>query len=257
MNNAGKTQAILATLIITLACLILPIVGSVGAQVVSKPSVPEFKIKYVDNSYDIPPTYGTDQYTGQTIVTQQGQHVDNRSIEITIKNQPFAPYSDGSGNTINRFYDLKYKGSYGNTWTAMYENQTLIDWYDQPSSPALEYGFVIQDYSDQYTIISYHLSPATGKMDFQVQALEGYTTKYSADSHFLWSTYGYIFYGEKSGWSNTQTISFPEGTITNSLNTDPTPEPTVPEFSAITILPLFAIMLLAAVLVKSKSRFLR
>lgn len=46
--------------------------GTVQASI-SKPSVPEFTVKYVDNSYDVPPTYGIDQYTGekslQTLVT--------------------------------------------------------------------------------------------------------------------------------------------------------------------------------------------
>ena len=63
-----------------------------------KPSVPEFSLKYIDLSYDVPPTYGIDQYTGKTVITQDGYRVDNRSIQFTIKNQPFTPYMDSSGN---------------------------------------------------------------------------------------------------------------------------------------------------------------
>lgn len=52
------------------------------------PSVPEFTLKYVDNSYDVPSstTTTTDPYTGeQTITTEPGYHVANETIEVTIK----------------------------------------------------------------------------------------------------------------------------------------------------------------------------
>jgi hypothetical protein len=54
----------------------LAIVCSANAQSTSKPSVPEFTLKLVDNSYDEPPipsttpTYTIDPYSGkQTILT--------------------------------------------------------------------------------------------------------------------------------------------------------------------------------------------
>jgi hypothetical protein len=39
----------------------------------SKPSVPEFTVKLVDNSYDVPPTQTTDPYTGTKTIP--GYHV--------------------------------------------------------------------------------------------------------------------------------------------------------------------------------------
>ncbi len=143
MNKTGKTQALLASLIIILVCLILPIIGSANAQTVTKPSVPEFTIKYVDYSLDIPPTYGIDQYTGETIVTQYGEHIDNRTVEITIKNQPFTPFNDSSGHTINRFFDVRYKGSYGEDWITMFRGQTQWVWYGE-SSTYIKYGYAIK-----------------------------------------------------------------------------------------------------------------
>ncbi len=269
MNKAGKTRALLTSLIIVIACLILPIIGSANAQTPSKPSVPEFTIKYVDHSYDITPIYGIDQYTGETIITKQGEHVDNRTVEITIKNQPFTPFNDSSGNTINRFFDVRYKGSYGEAWTTLCAGQNqmaILGGGTLYKTPYIEYGYAIQNYAAQYTTISYKLTPANGQMDFQVQALEGYT-KGIRDA-FMYRTYiTFSFYGESSSWSDTQTISFPDGKVTTSSNTDPTPTatqtpdptatpaPSVPEFSLIAILPLFVIALLAALLVKSKARF--
>jgi hypothetical protein len=265
MNKTGKTHALLTILII--ACLILPIIGSVNAQTLTKPSVPDFTIKYVDYSYDIPPTYGIAQYTGETVVTKHGEHIDNRSVEITIKNQPFTPFNDSRGNTINRFFDVRYKGSYGDTWTTLCAGQTqmaILEGETIHKTTYIQYGYAIQNYTAQYTKITYKLTPYSGQMDFQVQALEGYTAQTYYDA-FLYRTYiGFTFYGESSDWSNTQTISFPDGNLTAAGNTDPTatqtpdstPSPSVPEFSIISLLPLFVVVFLAALLVKSKTRFL-
>ena len=51
----------------------------------AKPSVPEFTVKLVAHPYDVPTTYSTDPYTGETI-THAGYHMENKSIEVSIKN---------------------------------------------------------------------------------------------------------------------------------------------------------------------------
>ena len=91
-----KRATLLLIGVLVLSSLVM--VETAFAQSIPTPSVPEFTVKYVDNSYDVPPTYGTDQYTGQTIIIQDGYHVDNRSIQFIIKNQPFAPYADSLPN---------------------------------------------------------------------------------------------------------------------------------------------------------------
>ena len=73
---------------------------------VSAPSVPEFTVKYLDNSYDVPPTYEINQFTGNQIVKSDGYHVDKRTIEFTIKNQDFPPYQDSDGNNIILYYNF-------------------------------------------------------------------------------------------------------------------------------------------------------
>jgi hypothetical protein len=52
-----------------------------------------FTVSFVDLSYDVPITTSTDRYTGQNI-TNQGYHVENRTIQITIENQPFSSYME-------------------------------------------------------------------------------------------------------------------------------------------------------------------
>ncbi|MCL5876513.1 MAG: hypothetical protein M1540_01715, partial [Candidatus Bathyarchaeota archaeon] len=91
------TKTIALALILVLATSSLIMVGSSSEQTIPKPSIPEFTLKYVDLSYDVPVTTSIDQYTGKT-VTIQGYHVENRTIQLTIKNQPFTSYIENGQN---------------------------------------------------------------------------------------------------------------------------------------------------------------
>ena len=91
----------LLTIIILLGSVAL-IVNS-SCSLITNPSVPDFTVQYVDHSFDIPPTYGKDPYTGQPIITGGGNHVDNRTIDVTIQNQLFNPYLDSNNNTIGLY----------------------------------------------------------------------------------------------------------------------------------------------------------
>ena len=84
---------------------------------IPKPSVPEFTIRYADYSYSVPPTYGVDEYTGEKRTISYGYDVINRTVLFTIKNQPFNGYYDSNGNYIQLYYHIRYKGSYGDTWS--------------------------------------------------------------------------------------------------------------------------------------------
>ena len=224
MKRISKSFSILLVAILALSSLL--VIGSSSAQSIPKPSIPEFTATYVDHSYDVPPTYGTDQYTGKTIVTKDGEHIDNRTVEITIKNQPFTSFNDSDGNMIDCFYDVRYKGSYKETWTTMFANQTLVSGIEAVN-PYSKYGYAIQDYSSQYTTVIYKLSgqvPTNGQMDFQVESLEGYTLETYYDAHIYFTYYGFSFYGQESGWSNTQTVTIGETSV--SVSPNPTLSPT-------------------------------
>ena len=98
-------------LIAILALSVLAVIKPALAQTCA-PTVPQFKVKYVDNSYDVLPTYGIDPYTGQTIITGSGSQVDNRTIEVTIKNPPFTPYTDSNNLPIQLYHDVRSKGHF-------------------------------------------------------------------------------------------------------------------------------------------------
>ena len=85
------------TVLLLVVCLVVSsfsvlAVSSVSAQAGYKPSVPQISsVKIVDSSYDVPPssTKTVDQYTGkETTNTKPGYHVNQKSIEITIKISP-------------------------------------------------------------------------------------------------------------------------------------------------------------------------
>jgi hypothetical protein len=94
MGKIGKTLALLLTLTIAMSALTLLTVKPINAQTtpsptpyheLPNPSVPEFTLKYIDNSHAVPPTTitTTDTFTGkQEVVTQEGYYIQNASIQI-------------------------------------------------------------------------------------------------------------------------------------------------------------------------------
>lgn len=208
IESMKSAKVILSILFVILSASGFFFLALANAQFISKPSIPDFTVKYVDRSYNTPTTYKTDPYNGQQIIDQYSQHVENRTIEITIRNQPFTPYNDSNGHEVNLFFDVRHKGSFTEDWVKMFGGQTQSIWYDIQSLYA-KYGYAVEDYSSQTTTVVYQLigAPQDGQVDIQVQALIGYTTA-SYDGHIMFSIVSYSFSGQESGWSNTQTVTF-------------------------------------------------
>lgn len=223
MGKIGKTVALILTLTIAMSCLTLLVVNPVNAQTITKPAMPEFSLKYVDYSYDIPSEYGIDQFTGQKIVTRPGQHIDNRTVQIIIKNQPFNNFTDfSSGKAIDLFYNVRFRGAFTYNWTEIYGGKGKMIMYNMDTAIAL-HGYPTQTYGSQFTTLLFPVSniPNNVQLNFQVNALEGYADRFIQDSRILFSIVDYEFTGQESGWSNTQTITIGE--------TSPsTPNPTSP-----------------------------
>jgi hypothetical protein len=55
-----------------------------------------------------------------------------------------------------------------------------------------------------------------------------YAKHYSDDGQFI-PFASWVFSGESSGWSNTQTVTIPATSTSTSPSPNPTPTPTVPE----------------------------
>lgn len=209
---------------------------------VSKPSVPEFTLRFVEESYDVPTTYSIDPFLG-TNVTHEGYTVKKHSIEVRIKNQPFTPvYAENGTLIVGLYYNIRFKGHYTDEWD--YYPYDLDNGYK-----TLSYSATYPASQSNYTTIFLRPNidtsggirldvPFGGKVDFQMQALTGRVTKIYTGMMGMWVVGGemdhyYVFDGETSDWSSTQTFTY-------EANSQTTPDDsTIPEFPSWIVLPLF------------------
>jgi hypothetical protein len=260
MGSFSKGFSLLFVLMFVASSLI--IVQFVSAQSVSTPPVQEFTLKFVDNSYDVAPkpTSSTDPYTGKTTTTTiPGYHVDNKTVEATIKNPLGASY-----------YNFRYKGHYVKDWNYVPFNPNASLPYFLSDS----YAVPFQASNSEYTVVSLYFLPLSiiseGQIDVQVQALYGIfdAVPYGHLVPLPAPTYDFYFKGDAGGWSNTQTITIGETSASTSPNPTQspintvsptpmpsstsitTPTPTVPEFSWLVILPLFVFTIVGVVAVR-------
>lgn len=192
----NKRFALLLILVLTASSLI--VVKPVYSPI-TKPSVPEFTLKIVDSSYDVPTTYSIDPYTGEN-VTHPGYHVEKKTIQATIKNNLGASY-----------YNFRYKPHYIDEWSYYPfdpDSSRGYNLYDAYSVPCQA------DSDSDYTVISMtslpmHAFPEGGQVDFQVQALFGNfdAIPYGHVQPLPAPTYDFIFTGTTSDWSETQTLT--------------------------------------------------
>ena len=217
----GKQATIMVIAILAMASIVMV----EDASGTTKPSTPEFTSKYIDLSYDVPPTYGIDPYTGKTVVKDDGYHVDNRSIQFTIKNQPFTTHMDSSGNQTGLYYNFRIKGAYGTEWDyyPFAPNGASTNRYGGPFDPIspISPASKIAQSNTEYTTITIKIPgvyrvPTKAQLEVQVQAIAGY---------MVYQDRCYRFIGESSDWSPTQTIAIGEGapTETQTPNTSPSP----------------------------------
>ena len=174
---------------------------------ISTPSVPEFTVKPVGPSIDVPTTYSLNSSTGK-IDANLGYHAEYSGIEVSIKNQPFSPYFDvNSSFTIYLYYNIRVKDHNQSDWRELY-------------NPDLGY---LQQSDGGRTNITIPINEASEptQIDIQVQALIGYTHRiYLGGFSAPW-----YFNGTTSEWSGTQTVSLP-ALISIAPTPAPIPSPT-------------------------------
>jgi hypothetical protein len=190
---------------------------------IPKPSIPQFTAKFVDHSYYVPTTFSIDPYTGQN-VSHPGRTVENKTIEIAIINEPYTPYTDING-TATFYYNIRIKGHYASKWIELYNPES--DYLKRSNSDYTVVAFTIGE-NAPYPILN-EVS-ARGQVDFQVQALLGYTHRgYNPNATNQLDMFPWVFDGETSDWSNTQTVTIDANasTPTPSTSTLPSQNPTV------------------------------
>jgi hypothetical protein len=259
-----KRTALALTLILALLVPVLADIvhfGTVQASTesasITKPSVPEFTVKFVNASYSVTTT---NPYTG----LGETKLISNNSIEVMIKNQPF----DYSNNQI--YYNIRVKPHFSGNWTEVYPLQNLTSSYngdgtfsyaeyispDSPTQSNSDYTIITfpviatdvyseSGYYSGYNIQRYYSGqegqegryseflsaiPAGGQLDFQVEAVVGHDSQSWYIQHPLFPGYGgyyepAIAYDTTSDWSNTQIITIPGTSTSASLSPSPSPEP--------------------------------
>jgi hypothetical protein len=219
--------------------------GEVQAETaLQKPAIPEFTLRFVDNSYDVPPTFSKDPFTGKNEMTQEGYHVENKTIEVKIKNQSFNRYVDSQGNHIMLQYDIRWKGHFDGYWVeysshnnGIYlgaSNQIMVDGsLLYPNAPYTEATYIIgtNRYEGQFAFgYDGRLGNVSdgGKIDFQVQALIGYynSIEVPPDSVYPRGNIQTVFTGVSSDWSKTQAITIGVSSDDTPNQNEPTPSPT-------------------------------
>jgi len=200
-----------AVLVSTLTFAGLFGMGEVQVQAASKkPAIPEFTVTFVSGSYEVSPPFQQwiDPYTGKTMdttMTTSSCTVDFEEIQIEIKN-PTHP------NKLQ--YNVRTKGYFlgSEAWREIYDPNR---------------GYPQQE-TGSHTIITIDAKdyPDGGKIDVQVEALDGYLEEkggWDPETAHRWN-YN-VFVGEKSGWSNTKTVTITRDNNAPNQN-EPTPSPT-------------------------------
>ena len=249
------SRGLVLLLITVLVLSSLVMVGSVCAQSVPKPSIPEFTVKFVNASYTVTTT---NSYTG----LDETELVSNNSIEIKITNQPF----DYSGYQI--FYNVRVKPHFEGNWTEVYPDRNRTSSYGDDGFSYAEY---INDDSppqskSDYTMVAFpvvptelylasgydikryysgadgqegesfafvYAVPAGGQIDFQIEVLVGHEAEVYINDHPLapWPIGHYeqaIAFDISSDWSETQTITIGENQTPSPIPTTPTSPTPVP-----------------------------
>lgn len=243
----SRSLVLLLMVFLTVPSLVM--VGSVCAESIPTPSVPEFTLKFKPLTYYVPPIYDINPYTGENVTIQEGAHVENDSIVVTIRNQPFSYSSNGL--IYHLYYNIRIKPHFAENWTELYPStkqpNSPYDWDNESWSYSMYLfpKYQLQSNSD-YTVFSYALedlleilwrypfldTDSDVQLDFQIEAIVGYDSQLWYVEHPLAPEYGghyepAIEFEETSGWSETHTVIIGESQKPiPSPETTPTPSPT-------------------------------
>lgn len=228
--NSLKSIAILLISIMAFSSVL--IVDCVSAQSIPTPQVPEFTIQITDRSYDVPPTTTTttDPYTGKkTQTTTRGYRVENKTVDLIIKNSQFKMYSDGNGNVVQMYYLVRSKGHFTDEWISF----TLCDGYQPSNTEYTTITFLTSNmHITNYPVV--YLAPDS-QTDFRVQTKIGFYyyqwVSAGLDDHPLAGGEVRMFNGTTSDWSNIQTLNANDNSIVISASADPEPTQTLTQTS--------------------------
>jgi hypothetical protein len=144
--------------------------------------------------------------------------VNGRSVSLIIKNQPFTSYVDDDW-IVRFYYNVRLNGK---------ELYRASEGYPaQSSSEYTTISYSIRENADSY--LGVLLCRVGNTLTFQVEAMIGYVHRvYDPEASHMLEMYPWVFTGEKSGWSEPQTVTL-ESSATTTPDEPTEPEPTEPE----------------------------
>jgi hypothetical protein len=252
---ARMSKRVTLLLIVILAASNLIVVEfDCASGAMTKPSVPEFTVKFVNASYSVTTT---NPYTGLSEI----KLTSNNSIEVTIRNQRF-DYSD-----FQIYYNIRVRPHFEGDWIEVYPVRNRTSSYNEDgtfsysqyisddSAPQSESSFTIINFpvvptelylASGYDIQRYYSGadsqegeyfaflsaiPDGAQLDFQVEALVGHYAQVYVNDHPL-APYPIGHYEQAvafditSGWSSTQTITIDGSAPTTTPTASPSQYPT-------------------------------
>ena len=211
MDSIDKSFSLLLIVLLAVSSLIMvtPAFAQTPAPTavpIPTPAVPTFTVELIGPSYTVPTTYSLNQSSGQ-IVAQIGYIVEYSNVEVTVKNQPFTPFTVSSGNVAEVYYDIQIKDhNQTDNWVVLYSAE----------------DFPEQSADSDYTNISIPVAtgenggitiPVDAQTDIQIQAMIGYITAnfvaYTSAPPYFGDYWVYSFVGQTGSWSATQTVTIP------------------------------------------------
>ncbi len=198
------------------------------AQSIPKPSTPEFTVTLISPPPD--------------------SDFVNKTIEVSIKNQPSFPNYGFFYNVRTRINDGNWRLQYPTNDVPSQSNGEYTNLSYPSGQPVVEYQYYVGGLHDLF---------AGDKVDFQVQAMIGSIHRiFNPNATNQLEMYPYVFTGESSGWSNTQTITIPPNSSDVSpppaqyptINTSPEPPQIEPFPTTLVIVSILSVAALAVVL---------
>ncbi len=186
---------------------------------IPKPAIPEFTIRYVNNSYFKPetPVSSVNPYTGEVKTwTEGGYLVKNLTIEVTIKHQSFPPTINNSAMQL--YYNFRLKGPYEQGWSNL----------NLRSDDQVDFNYLPAQNSAGDTVIDLPANTyAGGTVQLEVRAILGGTFVFGSGGY----PYSQVYTAyATSDWSNLQTIKV-------AANTAPNITPSITPYSPTTTAP--------------------
>ncbi len=200
-----RTQVALLLIFVLFASGLI-LVKPVSTQTI--PSVPEFTLKLEVDTHDVVNESGT-------------FHIEVRFVDVVIKNTTsYSFYAVVNDSIVKLYYNIHVKG-YTQDWADAIISGNLAP---QNNGTTVKFGLGNNNPDPGGWSIWLDGIANESQLDFQVRAVNGFYTQIAGTSLNCWRNPNFSIFNEtgRSAWSETQTITIPNGSAFESVTSTPT-----------------------------------